>query len=53
MNVKLWKTCGYVCAKALDNLWINLAVREGGELMHKLFSGYPPLVHRLSWGWKR
>lgn len=25
MNTSLWITCGYVCAKALDNLWINLS----------------------------
>lgn len=25
MNMNLWKTCGYVCAKTVNNLWINLS----------------------------
>ena len=23
MNMSLWKTCGYVCAKTVSKLWIN------------------------------
>ena len=37
----LWKTCAYVCAKALDNLLIN-AVRLGATRIS------PHFVHQLS-----
>ena len=45
MNVGLWKTCGYVCAKALDNLWVRLVVRKGGrvhtQVIQVLSTAYP------------
>ncbi len=32
MNTILWITCEYVCAEALDNLWIDARGVEKGEV---------------------
>ena len=41
MNTRLWKTCGYVCAKALDNLWVNSLLLAGRR-------GYAQVMQELS-----
>ena len=41
MLITLWKTCEYRCAKALDNLLINMATVNSAQI-------HPHSIHRLS-----
>ncbi len=37
--MNLWITCGYVCAKALDNLWINPTLLARGKIHPQVIRG--------------
>ena len=51
MNSCLWKTCGYVCVKALDNLWVNSYLPKGTldytQVILELSTAYPQVLIRL------